>query len=75
MATVFISLSINSIVGSVRRNPFADAPVQLLTEFDELMQDERGFELAITVADFNVRDRQNALIVDRAGSTIVLRGG
>jgi hypothetical protein len=75
MATVFISLAIESIIGSVRRNPFADAPVQLLTEFDELMQDERGFELAITVADFNVRDRLNALIADRAGSTIVLRGG
>lgn len=75
MATVFISLAIESILGSVRRNPFADAPVQLLTEFDELMQDERGFELAITVADFNVRDRLNALIADRAGSTIVLRGG
>ena len=75
MATVFISLAIESILGSVRRNPFADAPVQLLTEFDELMQDERGFELAITVADFNVRDRLNALIADRAGSTIALRGG
>jgi ABC-type lipopolysaccharide export system ATPase subunit len=75
MATVFISLVIESIIGSVRRNPFADDPIQLITEFGELVQDERGFELAITVADFNVRDRLNALIADRAGSTIVLRGG
>lgn len=75
MATVFISLAIESIIGSVRRNPFADDPIQLITEFGELVQDERGFELAITVADFNVRDRLNALIADRAGSTIVLRGG
>ena len=75
MATVFISLAIESIIGSVRRNPFADDPIQLITEFGELVQDERGFELAITVADFNVRDRLNALTADRAGSTIVLRGG
>lgn len=75
MATVFIALSIDSIVGSVRRNPFIDDPIQLITESGVLIRTENDFELAITIADYNVRDRLGALITDRAGSTIVLRGG
>lgn len=74
MATVFIGLSIDSIVGSVRRNPFVDDPIQLITESGVLIRTEDEFELAITIADYNVRDRLNALILDRAGSPIVLRG-
>ena len=74
MATVFIGLSIDSIVGSVRRNPFVDDPIQLITESGVLIRTEDEFELAITIADYNVRDRLNALIADRAESTIVLRG-
>ena len=73
MATVFIGLSIDSIVGSVRRNPFVDDPIQLITESGVLIRTGDEFELAITIADYNVRDRLNALITDRAGSTIVLR--
>lgn len=75
MATVFIALSIDSIIGSVRRNPFIDDPIQLITESGVLIRTENDFELAITIADYNVRDRLGALITDRAGSTIVLRGG
>lgn len=75
MATVFIALSIDSIVGSVRRNPFIDDPIQLITESGVLIRTENDFELAITIADYNVRDRLGALITDRAGSTIALRGG
>ena len=74
MATVFIALSIDSIVGSVRRNPFIDDPIQLITESGVLIRTENEFELAITIADYNVRDRLNALILDRAGSPIALRG-
>jgi hypothetical protein len=74
MSTVYISLSISSLIGSIRRNPYVDDPVQLTTESLALIQTEDGFELAVTVADYNVRDRFNALIQDRAGSTIVLRG-
>jgi len=74
VATVFIGLSIDSIVGSVRRNPFVDDPIQLITESGVLIRTEDEFELAITIADYNVRDRLNALILDRAGSPIVLRG-
>lgn len=74
MATVFIALSIDSIVGSVRRNPFIDDPIQLITESGVLIRTENEFELAITIADYNVRDRLNALILDRAGSQIALRG-
>lgn len=74
MATVFIALSIDSIVGSVRRNPFVDDPIQLITESGVLIRTENEYELAITTADYTLKDRANALIKDRAGSTIVLRG-
>lgn len=74
MATVYINFAISSVLGSVRRNPFVDDPIQLTTESGAVIQAESGFELAITIPDYNVRDRLNALIQDRAGSTIVLRG-
>jgi hypothetical protein len=74
MATVYINFAISSVLGSVRRNPFVDDPIQLITESGAVIQAESGFELAITIPDYNVRDRLNALIQDRAGSTIVLRG-
>ena len=45
MATVYISLIIESIIGSVRSNPPTDAPVQLKTESDAYLLTEGGLQI------------------------------
>lgn len=74
MATIFINVNVSSVIGSVRRNPYIDNPVQLLTEAGLFINTENLFELAITTADFILKDRATVNILDRAGSTITLRG-
>lgn len=74
MATIFINVNLSSVIGSVRRNPYLDDPVQLLTEAGLFINTENLFELAITTADFILKDRAAVNILDRAGSTITLRG-
>lgn len=74
MATIFINVNVSSVIGSVRRNPYLDDPVQLLTEAGLFINTENLFELAITTADFILKDRAAVNILDRAGSTITLRG-
>lgn len=74
MATIFINVNVSSVIGSVRRNPYLDDPVQLLTEAGLFINTENLFELAITTADFILKDRAAVNILDRAGSTINLRG-
>lgn len=74
MATVYINVNVSSVIGSVRRNPYVDNPVQLLTEAGLFINTENLFELAITTADFILKDRATVNILDRAGSTITLRG-
>ena len=74
MATVYINVNVSSVIGSVRRNPYVDNPVQLLTEPGLFINTENLFELAITTADFILKDRATVNILDRAGSTITLRG-
>lgn len=74
MATIFINVNVSSVIGSVRRNPYLDDPVQLLTEAGLFINTENLFELAITIADFILKDRATVNILDRAGSTITLRG-
>lgn len=74
MATIFINVNLTSVIGSVRRNPYLDDPVQLLTEAGLFINTENLFELAITTADFILKDRAAVNILDRAGSTITLRG-
>ena len=73
MATVYINVNVSSVIGSVRRNPYVDNPVQLLTEAGLFINTENLFELAITTADFILKDRATVNILDRAGSTITLR--
>ena len=74
MAMVYINVNVSSVIGSVRRNPYVDNPVQLLTEAGLFINTENLFELAITTADFILKDRATVNILDRAGSTITLRG-
>jgi hypothetical protein len=74
VATVYINVNVSSVIGSVRRNPYVDNPVQLLTEAGLFINTENLFELAITTADFILKDRATVNILDRAGSTITLRG-
>jgi hypothetical protein len=74
VATIFINVNVSSVIGSVRRNPYLDDPVQLLTEAGLFINTENLFELAITTADFILKDRAAVNILDRAGSTITLRG-
>lgn len=74
MATVYINVNLSSVIGSIRRNPYLDDPVQLLTEAGLFVNTENLFELAVTTADFILKDRATAQILDRAGSTITLRG-
>ena len=74
MATVYINVNLSSVIGSIRRNPYLDDPVQLLTESGLFVNTENLFELAVTTADFILKDRATAQILDRAGSTITLRG-
>jgi hypothetical protein len=42
MATVYISLIIESIIGSVRNDPINDPPVQLVTESLAFLTTEGG---------------------------------
>lgn len=74
MPTVYIGINFSSIIGSIRRNPYIDDPIQILTESGLFLNTENAFELAITTPNFNLADRAGSLIQDRAGSTIVLRG-
>ena len=74
MPTVYIGINFSSVIGSIRRNPYLDDPIQLETEDDRFINTENLFELAVTTANFNLADRSFSLIQDRAGSTIVLRG-
>jgi hypothetical protein len=74
VATVYINVNLSSVIGSIRRNPYLDDPVQLLTESGLFVNTENLFELAVTTADFILKDRATAQILDRAGSTITLRG-
>lgn len=45
MATVYISLIIESIIGSVRSNPFVDVEVQLTTESSAFLLTEGGLQI------------------------------
>lgn len=45
MATVFISLVIESIIGSVRSNPLVDPEVQLTTESSAFLLTEGGLQI------------------------------
>jgi len=73
MSTVYIALNINSIVGSIRNNPFIDPPVQLITEGGLVIYTENDFAIIKTDADYTIRDRLDAQILDRNGSIISMR--
>lgn len=73
MPTVYIAINFNSVLGSVRRNPFLDDPIQLLTEDGDFINTQNAFELAITDPDYSIKDRANVQILDRAGSAINMR--
>ena len=45
MATVYISLIIESIIGSVRSNPLTDPEVQLITESSAFLLTEGGLQI------------------------------
>lgn len=74
MATVYINVNLSSVIGSIRRNPYLDDPVQIITQDGRFINTQNLFELAVTTADFILKDRATAQILDRAGSTITLRG-
>lgn len=73
MSTVYIAINFSSVIGSIRRNPYLDTPIQLLTEDGDFINTENQFELAITDPDFTIRDRASVQILDRAGATINMR--
>lgn len=74
MATVYINVNLSSVIGSIRRNPYLDDPIQIITQDGRFINTQNLFELAVTTADFILKDRATAQILDRAGSTITLRG-